>query len=56
MALQDGRFANEPDARLIKETLGRLLGAKFGVEVKLIESTPVKKNGKTVEAQKEATA
>ena len=42
MALQDGKFANAPDARLIKETLGRLLGAQFGIEVKLIESTPVK--------------
>ena len=56
MALQDGKFANEPDTRLIKETLGRLLGAKFGVEVKLIESTPVKRAGEATGERKEAAS
>ena len=56
MALHDGVFANEPDARLIKETLGRLLGAKYGIEVKLIESTPVKQDDESARVQKEATA
>ena len=43
MALKDGKFANQPDTRLIKETLARLLGAQMGIEVKLIESIPVEK-------------
>ena len=35
MAIEDGRFANEPDVRMMIEAFGRCVGEQFGVSVKL---------------------
>lgn len=35
MAIEDGRFANEPDMRMMIEAFGRCVGEQFGVSVKL---------------------
>jgi len=35
MAIEDGRFANEPDVRMMIEAFGRCVGDQFGVSVKL---------------------
>ena len=35
MTIKDGKFANEPDARMMIEAFGRCVGEQFGVSVKL---------------------